>query len=114
MKKLRSIWETLTIKNKIRVFTVSAFVAITVALLFDVWIVKLFVMEFNEIMEDNNKSGEIVTTINREIDAFDGYIRDTGDVDDELWDPPFHARFDRCLRSFQRSKPRNLFRACFG
>ena len=94
MKKLRSIWETLTIKNKIRVFTISAFVAITVALLFDVWIVKLFVMEFNEIMEDNNKSGEIVTAISREIDAFDGYIRDTGDVDDEQWEKSKMATYN--------------------
>ena len=86
MKKVRTIWETLTIKNKIRVFTISAFVAITAALLFDVWVIELFVMEFNQIMEDNSTSGEIVTAINSEIEAFDGYIRDTGDIDNALWE----------------------------
>ncbi len=86
MKKLRTLWETLTIKNKIRVFTISAFVAISAALLFDVWVIKLFVIEFSQIMDDNSASGEIVTAINNEIEAFDGYIRDTGDVDDKLWE----------------------------
>ncbi len=86
MKKLRTLWATLTIKNKIRVFTISAFVAISAALLFDVWVIKLFVIEFSQIMDDNSASGEIVTAINNEIDAFDGYIRDTGDVDDKLWE----------------------------
>ncbi len=94
MKKVRTIWETLTIKNKIRVFTISAFVGIVAALLFDVWVVKLFVMEFNEIMEDNSKSGEIVTTINREIEDFDAYIRDTGDVDDVSWEKSKTATHD--------------------
>ncbi|MBE5830179.1 MAG: HAMP domain-containing protein [Butyrivibrio sp.] len=86
MEKIRTLWETLTIKNKIRVFTVSAFVAITAALLFDVWVIELFVIEFSQIMDDNSASGEIVTAINNEIDAFDGYIRDTGDVDEKLWE----------------------------
>ena len=94
MKKVRTIWETLTIKNKIRVFTISAFVAITAALLFDVWVIELFVMEFNQIMEDNSTSGEIVTAISREIEAFDGYIRDTGDVDDALWEKSKIATHD--------------------
>ncbi|MCR5556940.1 MAG: sensor histidine kinase [Butyrivibrio sp.] len=86
MKKVRNIWENLTIKNKIRVFTISAFVAITAALLFDVWIVELFVIEFSQIMDDNSTSGEIVTAINDEIEAFDSFIRDTGDVDEVLWE----------------------------
>ena len=94
MKKVRTIWETLTIKNKIRVFTISAFVAITAALLFDVWVVELFVIEFSQIMDDNSTSGEIVTAINDEIKAFDGYIRDTGDVDEVLWEKSKEATYN--------------------
>ena len=85
MKNFRNIWETLTIKNKIRVFTVSVFVAIFAALLFVVWIVKLFVMDFSNIMQDNSRAGEIVTTMSAEIDAFDDYVRGAGTVTDEDW-----------------------------
>ena len=93
MKKLRSIWENLTIKNKIGVFTISVFLAFAAALLFDVWIVKLFVMDFNDIMEDNSRGGEIVTSINREIEDFDGLIR--GDaVDQETWEKSVKATRD--------------------
>ena len=80
MKKVRRIWEKLTIRNKIRMFTTSVFVAIAAALLFDVWIVRLFVMDFNDIMEANSKCGEIVAALNRETDAFDEYVRSTGSV----------------------------------
>ncbi len=85
MKKVRRIWERLTISNKIRMFTTSVFVAIAAALLFDVWIVRLFVMDFNDIMEANSKCGEIVAALNRETDAFDEYVRSTGSVSDEDW-----------------------------
>ncbi|MCR5157020.1 MAG: sensor histidine kinase [Butyrivibrio sp.] len=91
MKKLKSIWETLTIKNKIGVFTISVFVAITAALLFDVWIGKLFVMDFNDIMVDNAKGGEIVTALNRETEAFDGLIRGTEGIDQDTWEKSVQA-----------------------
>ena len=71
MKKIRTFWETLTIKNKIKYFTVSVFIAILAAILFDAWIVKLFMMDFNDIMDDNAGSGMIVNAIDRETEAFD-------------------------------------------
>ena len=85
MDKMRNFWETLTIKNKIMVFTISVFVALALAVLFDVWVVKLFTRDFNDIMEDNSRGGEIVTAINRETEAFDEYIRGTGSTDSEAW-----------------------------
>ncbi len=86
MEKIRNIWEKLTIKNKISLFTVSVFVALSIALLLDVWIVKVFMIDFNDIMENNSKSGEIVTTINREIEAFDGLIHNSDAVDIKTWE----------------------------
>lgn len=85
MDKIREFWATLTIKNKIAVFTISVFVALALAVLFDVWVVKIFTKDFNDIMEDNSKGGEIVTAIKRETDAFDEYIRGTGPTDEEAW-----------------------------
>ena len=85
MDKIRNFWETLTIKNKIAVFTISVFVALALAVLFDAWVVKLFTKDFNDIMEDNSSGGEIVNAIKHETDAFDEYIRGTGSTDDEAW-----------------------------
>ncbi len=85
MDKIRNFWETLAIKNKIIVFTMSVFVALALAVLFDIWVVKLFVVDFNNIMEDNSRGGEIVASINREIEDFDEYIRGTGNIDAEAW-----------------------------
>ncbi|WP_051538233.1 sensor histidine kinase [Butyrivibrio proteoclasticus] len=55
------------------------------ALLIDVWIVKLFMIDFNEIMETNSMAGEIVTTLSKEIEIFDDYVRDSDSVDKEIW-----------------------------
>lgn len=86
MSRLRNLWETLSIKNKIRLFTVSVFVVLFVALLLDVWIVKLFMIDFNAIMEDNSKGGEMVNAISREMETFDGYIRGTDSIDLDAWE----------------------------
>ena len=91
MDKIRNFWETLTIKNKIAVFTISVFVALSLAVLFDAWVVKLFTKDFNDIMEDNSRGGEIVNAIKRETDAFDEYIRGTGSTDQEAWEKSVEA-----------------------
>ncbi len=91
MDKIRNFWETLTIKNKIIVFTISVSVALALAVLFDVWVVKLSVVDFNNIMEDNSSGGEIVSAINREIEDFDEYIRGSGGVDDDAWSKSVEA-----------------------
>ncbi len=91
MDKIRNFWETLTIKNKIAVFTISVFVALALAVLFDAWVVKLFTSDFNDIMEDNSKGGDIVTAIKRETDAFDEYIRGTGSTDADDWEKSVEA-----------------------
>ena len=86
MKKVGNIWNNLTIKNKIRVFTGSVFLAILAALLFDVWIIRLFVIDFNEIMEDNSVSGELIAALNREIDTFDLYVHGSDPSGDAEWE----------------------------
>lgn len=84
MEKIRNFWDTLTIKNKIRTFTISVVAAIILAVFFVAWLVKIFMFDFNDIMEDNSRGGEIVTAINAEIYAFDSYIHssDPGAVKD--------------------------------
>ncbi|RKM59767.1 HAMP domain-containing protein [Butyrivibrio sp. CB08] len=94
MKKIRTFWETLTIKNKIKYFTVSVFIAILAAILFDVWIVKLFMMDFNDIMVDNAGSGMIVNAIDKETEAFDTYVHGSDPDDTAEWDAAVQATYD--------------------
>lgn len=86
MKKVGNIWNNLTIKNKILFFTGSVFLAILAALLFDVWIIRLFVIDFNEIMEDNARCGEMIAAINKEIDAFDAYVHSAAPSEIGEWE----------------------------
>ena len=86
MEKIRNFWYTLTINNKIKVFTISVLLAMLAALLFIVWIVRLFMVDFNDIMEDNSNGGEIVAAISNEIDAFDTYIHSADPQNSEEWD----------------------------
>lgn len=60
--------------------------AILAALLFCVWIIKLFLMDFNDIMEDNAKSGEIINSLNREIEVFDQYVHGSDPANTIEWE----------------------------
>ncbi len=86
MNKIRDFWDTLTIKNKIRSFTITVLAAILLAVLFVAWLVKLFMVDFNDIMEDNSRGGEIVTAINAEIDAFENYIHSSDPAAVQEWE----------------------------
>ena len=81
-------------KNKIKYFTVSVFVAILAAILFDVWIVKLFMMDFNDIMVDNAGSGMIVNAIDNEKEAFDTYVHGSDPDDTDEWNETVQATYD--------------------
>ena len=75
IKKLKSFWATLKIKTKISFFTGSVFVIVLFSIVFDAWIVRLFMFDFNNIMTDNLKGGEIVTAVDLETEAFVAYTR---------------------------------------
>lgn len=74
MKKIYSYWQKLTIKNKISAFTGTVFLIILIAVLFDVWIVRIFILDFNDILDDNVGCGEIVSALEKENNAFEEYI----------------------------------------
>lgn len=74
MKKIKSFWYSITIKNKISLFTGSVFLTILVAVFFDAILIRLFMIDVNDIMEDNSRCGEIITVIDREKELFDQYV----------------------------------------
>jgi sensor histidine kinase YesM len=95
MNKIRQFWKNLKIINKIKVFTGSVFFATLAILLFDVWIIKLFMMDFNDIMEDNSKSGEVISALNKEIDTFDMYVHSA--------DPSNKAEWTTCVNESEKT-----------
>ncbi|RKM53909.1 sensor histidine kinase [Butyrivibrio sp. X503] len=74
MSKIKSFWKKITIKNKITLFTGTVFLTILVAIVFDAILIRLFVIDVNDIMEDNSKGGEIVANLDKEKDLFNAYI----------------------------------------
>lgn len=98
MEKIRNFWDTLTINNKIKVFTGSVLLAMLAALLFIVWIVRLFMVDFNDIMEDNSNGSEIVAAISDEIEAFDNYVHSADPANSEQWDSAVAAAKDAIYR----------------
>ena len=77
MKNLKNFLYSITIKNKISLFTGSVFLTILVAVFFDAILIRLFMIDVNDIMEDNSKCGEIITVIDREKELFDQYVNST-------------------------------------
>ncbi|MBQ9863364.1 MAG: histidine kinase, partial [Lachnospiraceae bacterium] len=93
IKKIKSFWDNLKIKNKIAFFTGSVFMIILFSIIFDVWVLRLFMFDFNDIMTDNLRGGEIVSAIDKETDAFTQYVRSPmGESESELNDAMKHLK----------------------
>ena len=63
------------------------------SIIFDVWVLRLFMFDFNDIMTDNLRGGEIVSAIDKETDAFTQYVRSPmGESEAELNDSMKHLK----------------------
>lgn len=79
------IWEKLSIKNKILVYAGTVLLFFTVVVLFDAWIVKYFMVDFNQILENNVAGGEMITAFETEMSSFERFSRlDTDESASEL------------------------------
>lgn len=67
-------WKNLSIKNKLLVYAGTMLLFIGVVVLFDVWIVKYFVADFNRILDNNATCGTLLATLENETAAFQSYI----------------------------------------
>ena len=83
MKKFKDFWYKITIKNKISFFTGSVFFTILVAIFFDAILIRLFVIDVNDIMEDNSRCGEIIAVIDKENELFDKLIKSATSENEE-------------------------------
>lgn len=79
MEKFRLYWNRVRIKDKFAAFTGSVFITILVVIIFDLILLKLFVIDVNDIMEDNSHSGTIISAIDKERECFNLYINNRTD-----------------------------------
>ncbi len=83
-QKLVDKWQALTIKKKIISFVGAVVLIITLSLLFNIWVVKFSLMDFNSILEDNARSSELMVALENEIELFATYMKTQNEEDERL------------------------------
>ncbi|MBP5733515.1 MAG: sensor histidine kinase [Lachnospiraceae bacterium] len=81
MRKINDLWQTLTIKNKIAAFTITAFVIVILSVLFNVWMVKFLTLDLSNVMEDNAKGGALCDALAKEQEGFVNYVHSQSEED---------------------------------
>ena len=70
-KRIKQFWQALTIKKKIATFTGTVFLIIAVSVLFNVWVVKFSLIDFNRILQDNAAVSELAQALEEESIQFE-------------------------------------------
>lgn len=83
-EKLERTWQQLTIKRKIATFTGVVFLIILLSVVFDSWIVKFCLVDFNKILVDNGRCSELVQAIKEESESFEAYIKTSDEAEKKL------------------------------
>lgn len=78
-------WQSLTIRKKILTFTGVVFFICILSIVFDAWVVKFSLIDFNHILEENAQSVELVQSLEEERRIFQEYVQKQGDVSPELY-----------------------------
>ena len=73
-KRLRQTWQSLTIRKKIATFTGTVFLIIMLSVIFEVWVVKFSLLDFNAILQDNAKSSGFLEAMEQESQLFESYM----------------------------------------
>lgn len=74
-KRIKKWWQELTIQKKIAVFTGMVCVAILLSVVFNVWVVRFSLTDFNGILQDNAKCSELIQALEQESTLFESYMR---------------------------------------
>ena len=85
-KRLRQTWQSLTIRKKIATFTGTVFLIIMLSVIFEVWVVKFSLLDFNAILQDNAKSSGFLEAMEQESQLFESYMKNDKEEDRELLD----------------------------
>ena len=74
-KRIKKWWQELTIQKKIAVFTGMVCVTILLSVVFNVWVVRFSLTDFNGILQDNAKCSELIQALEQESTLFESYMR---------------------------------------
>ena len=85
-EKIKQSWQALTIKKKIATFTGTVFLIIALSVLFNVWVVKFSLIDFNMILQDNAAVSELGQALEEENIQFEAYIKSSREERESLDD----------------------------
>lgn len=74
-ERCRQVWKNLTIRKKIITFTGMVFFIIIASLVFDFWVVRFSLYDFQHILADNAMTNEVVQTCKKEAALFEQYMK---------------------------------------
>ncbi len=83
-RRIRQQWQSLTIKKKISVFTCIVFLFFVMSIIFDVWVLKFSLSDFNHILVENAQSIQLVQDLEEENRLFRDYLQHKGNVTIEV------------------------------
>lgn len=83
-EKIRQTWQALTITKKIATFTGTVFLIISLSVIFDIWVVKFSLIDFNAILQDNAKNSELVQALEDEAKLFELYMKNPSEEGETL------------------------------
>lgn len=78
------LWQALTIKKKILIFTGAVFIVCLLSVIFNIWVVKFSLVDFNRILEQNTHSINLVQALETESSYFKNYVQRQGGVTEEM------------------------------
>lgn len=79
-------WQELTIYKKISTFILLVFIVCMMSITFDTWIIKFALVDFNQILEGNSQSIQLVQALETEIEVFEDFVYGDDGVTREILD----------------------------
>ena len=73
--RLTKIWQSLKIKQKIKLFTNIVFVLILLSIFLAVWTMKYSLLDFSSILSSNSTVTDFVQSMEEETDFFEAYVK---------------------------------------
>ncbi|MBQ8857341.1 MAG: histidine kinase [Lachnospiraceae bacterium] len=77
LKRIEQRWQAMTIRQKITAYTVTVFLCIFLSVVFNIWVAKFSLGDFNNILNESSKSSAFVQAIENESRLFELYIKNS-------------------------------------
>lgn len=84
LTKIEQYWQSCTIRQKIRFYMVTVFLCIFLSVLFNIWVARFSLGDFNNILNESSKSSAFVQAIENETNLFEQYMKDRTPENEQL------------------------------